>query len=448
MAAEREQPLSFAQETMLFWDRLVPRSAVYNVPVAIALRGHLDREALRASIDLIVSRHQVLRSNFVFVEGEPAIRVNPSGGTSLSFVDLSHLAPADREQASVNLANSEARRPFHLAKDPMLRAVLFCLSETQHVLVITLHHIAADGWSIGVLFDELAKAYPAFASGNSPQLPPLTIQYRDFAKWQREQLQGAALERSLTFWKQQLAGISDYSDLPRVDHPRVAHQTFEGATLRTVIPDHTLSAIGELGQQRRATPFMVMLAAFQALLQRNSEKTEVVLGVPVANRNRPEFTKLIGCFINMVVVRGDLSGDPTFLELLGRVRETSLAAFLHPELPLSELVRHLRPKRSSSHTPWFQVQMVFQNYPMPEIQWPGLSVRRFEVDTATSKFDLSVLIEKKEGLEIAFEYNTSLFEQATMKRMLDDYTLLLEQVVRHPDSRLRSLASHALVSHA
>jgi len=330
----------------------------------------------------------------------------------------------------------------------MLRAVLFRLTETEHVLVITMHHIAADGWSIGVLFDELSQAYPAFAAQKSPKLPALPVQYADFARWQRDLLQGAALERLLDFWKQQLAGISDYSDLLPVDRPRGTHQTFEGATLRIVVPDSLLAALAVIGQQRRATPFMVLLAAFQMLLQRCSEKNDIVLGVPVANRNRPEFCNPIGCFINMVVVRSDLSGNPSFLEVLGRVRETSLAAFLHPELPLSELVRHLRPKRSATHTPWFQVQMVFQNYPMPEICWPGITVTRFEVDTATSKFDLSVLIQQKEGLEIAFEYNTSLFEQSTMKRLLDDYVLLLEQVVRHPETRLRDLSNQAPVTHA
>ena len=195
---------------------------------------------------------------------------------------------------------------------------------------------------------------------------------------------------------------------------------------------------------RRATVFMVMLAAFQALLQRYSGTDDISVGVPVANRTRPEFANLIGCFINVVVVRSDLSGNPTFLELLGRVREASLSAFFHPELPFSELVRHLRPKRSFSHTPLFQVQLVFQNYPMPAIQWPGLTINRFETETATSKFDLSVFIEQKEGLEIVFEYNTSLFEQAAMQRMLDEYRLLLESVVKNPEARLRDLSVQTL----
>jgi non-ribosomal peptide synthetase component F len=206
-----------------------------------------------------------------------------------------------------------------------------------------------------------------------------------------------------------------------------------------------VSDFAGIGQLRRATPFMVMLAALQTLLHAYSGNDEVVVGVPVANRARPEFEQLIGCFINMVVVRGDLSGNPTFLELLGRVRETALAAFLHPEVPFSEVVRHLRPKRSANRTPWFQIQLVLQNYPMPELNWPGLTLRPFNVDTGTSKFDLSVLVEVKEELEIAFEYNTDLFDPTTMRRMLREYANILRRVVRHPDTRTRDLCVSSIV---
>jgi len=242
-----------------------------------------------------------------------------------------------------------------------------------------------------------------------------------------------------------LEGIAGNCELLPLDHPRPAQQTFVGATLRTALPGSSLSDFAELGQLRRATPFMVMLAALQTLLRGYSDHEDVVIGVPVANRARPEFEALIGCFINTVAVRGDLSGNPTFLELLTRIRETALAAFLHPEVPFSEVVRHLRPKRSANRTPWFQIQLVLQNYPMPEIRWPGLTVRRYEVDTATSKFDLSVLIEKKEDLEIGFEYNTDLFDPSTMQRLLGEYASLLRRVLKHPDARLRDLSVGALV---
>jgi non-ribosomal peptide synthetase component F len=271
------------------------------------------------------------------------------------------------------------------------------------------------------------------------------VQYANFSRWQRELLQGPASERCLSFWRQQLDGIAAHSECLPLDHARPQQQTFAGGTVRMSLAASALSDFAEIGQLRRATPFMVMLAALQTLLQGYSANEDVVVGVPVANRARAEFEHLIGCFINMVVVRGDLSGNPTFLELLSRVRETALAAFLHPEVPFSEVVRHLRPKRSANRTPWFQIQLVLQNYPMPEIIWPGLTLHRFEVDTATSKFDLSVLIELKEELEIGFEYNTDLFDTPTMQRMLGEYASLLRRVVRNPDARLRDLSLGAMV---
>jgi hypothetical protein len=438
-------PLSFGQETMLFWDKLVPHSAVYNVPIAFSIQGPLDRQALAASIDLIISRHQVLRSRFTFDRGEPTVVITPPSQNGLSVRDLSHLPVSERASAIEAAANAEARHPFQLAKDVMLRAALFRMSHSEHLLVLTMHHIAADGWSVGVLVKELSQAYLSFVGASANTLPPLQVQYADFARWQRELLNSATMQRCLSFWTQQLEGVTGNSELLPLDHPRPAQQTFVGATLRTALPGSSLTDFAELGQMRRATPFMVMLAALQTLLRRHSAHDEVVIGVPVANRARPEFEPLIGCFINMVAVRGDLSGNPTFLDLLTRTRETALAAFLHPEVPYSEVVRHLRPKRSANRTPWFQIQLVLQNYPMPEIRWPGLTVQRFEVDTATSKFDLSVLIEKKEDLEIGFEYNTDLFEPSTMHRMLDEYASLLRRILKHPDARLRDLSVGALV---
>jgi hypothetical protein len=424
---------------MLFWDKLTLRSALYNVPLALNIQGPLNRQALKNSIDLIISRHEVLRSLFVFEHGDPAVVVKQPSESDFSFVDLSGLSASEKALMIEQKALAEARRPFHLAKDLMLRAALFRLSEAEHVLVLTMHHIASDGWSIGVLLKELSQAYPAFAAGTTPALSPVGLQYADFARWQRELLLGPTAERCLSFWKQQLEGVAGNSELLPLDNPRPAQQTFVGNTLRTTLPASALTDFAETGQLRRATPFMVMLAALQALLHAYSGSDEVVIGVPVANRARPEFESLIGCFINMVVVRADFSGNPTFLDFLGRVRETALAAFLHPEMPFSEVVRQLRPKRSLNRTPWFQVQLVLQNYPMPDIQWPGLTLRRFDVDTATSKFDLSVLVEMKEGLEIAFEYNTDLFRSSTMQRILDDYANLLRCIVRLPNSRLRDL---------
>lgn len=430
---------------MLFWDKLTAHSAVYNVPLALKIQGHLDRQALKDGIDLIISRHEVLRSLFFFNHGEPAVVLGQRRESDFSLVDLSGLPAPEKALAIQERSLAEARRPFRLDKDLLLRAALFCLSESEHALVLTMHHIASDGWSLGVLLNELSQAYLAFVGGTAQTAPPLQVQYVDFARWQRELLLGPAAERCLSFWKQQLEGVSPNSEVLPLDNPRPAQQTFAGNTLRTTLPASALSDLTNIGQMRRASAFMVMLAALQALLHMYSGNDEVVIGVPVANRTCPEFESLIGCFINTVVIRGDLSGDPSFLELLTRVRETALAAFIHPEVPFSEVVRHLRPKRSISRTPWFQIQLVLQNYPMPDLRWPGLTLRPLAVDTATSKFDLSVLIEMKEGLEIAFEYNTDLFHASTMQRLLGDYANLLRRIVRRPDVRLRDLSAAAMV---
>jgi Condensation domain len=442
-SAVHASPLSFAQETMLFWDKLAPNNAVYNVPIALCLNGPLDQPALAKSIDLIISRHDSLRSRFYFDHGEPTAVIAPPAEGELGCIDLSHIPIAQRADAVQDAANTEARRPFQLSTDSMLRAMLLRVSEAEHILVLTMHHIAADGWSVGVLLNELSQAYPGFTGAAPNNLRRVPIQYGDFARWQREMLHTSAADRCISFWKQQLDGVACDHDLLPLDRSRPLQQSFCGATLRTNLAGTALSEFAAVAQLRRASAFMFMVAALQALLHLYSGYDDILIGVPVANRARSEFEPLIGCFINMVTVRTDLSGNPTFLDLLSRVRESALAAFLHPDVPFSEVVRNLRPKRSPSRTPWFQTQLVFQSYPMPEISWPGVSARRFEVDTNTSKFDLSVLVEMKDGLEIAFEYNTDLFDGATMRRMLDDFSNLLQRMVKHPESRLHVLSARA-----
>lgn len=424
---------------MLFWDRFVPRSAVYNVPIALRIEGALNVTAIKKTIRLILARHHVLRSRFLFTDDDPIQVVGPAPPEEecLTLIDLSK---SNSNGATVeDTVKAEARRPFDLANDLMLRAVLFQVAKNDHVLLLNMHHIAADGWSVGILVREVSDGYLAFSSGTEPELPVLPIQYSGFAKWQRNLLQGPELERVLSFWREQLAGLPEFTEVLPPDRPRSPQQSFAGATLAKILPQSLVNAMAELGQKRRATVFMVMLAAFYILLRRSSGKEFIAIGTPVANRGRADFLDLIGCFINMVVIRGDLSGNPAFLDFLGRVRETSLAAFFHPELPFSELVRHLHPKRSVSYTPFFQVQLVFQNYPMPTIEWPNLKVTPCDLDTATSKFDLSVLIEpkntgSKDGMEIGFEYNTQLFEPSTMKRLLEDYTSLLQRIVKSPET--------------
>ena len=442
-SATQVQSLSFAQETMLFWDKLVPRSAVYNVPIAFRIDGNLDQRALLESLRTIISRHQVLRSSYFFHRGEPAVALRSSTEPNLLALSLS---TGSGQSEAQHAADNEARRPFDLANEPLLRASLIRLRHAEYILVLAMHHIAADGWSLGILLSELAESYRAHLQNEPPNLPVLRAQYPDFARWQRSFLQRSDSLSSVDFWKQQLHALSHECDPLPLDHPRQATQTFEGFTIRTTLPASFLAELAHIGQLRRATPFMVMLAVLQVLLRMHSRSDDICIGVPNANRIRPEFEDLIGCFVNMVAVRTNLAGIPNFLELLARVREVALGAFLHSELPFSEVVRQLRPKRTANRTPFFQVQLVFQSYPMPRVQWPGLELERMNIETATSKFDLSVLVEMKDhGLEIAFEFNRNLFEHHSMHRLLQDYKEMLLRVVKAPETRLQDLSAHALV---
>jgi amino acid adenylation domain-containing protein len=430
--------LSFAQETIWFWDRFEPQNPMYNVPFGLRIRGNLDVEALRKSLDFLVDRHETLRTTFVSAKDRLVQVIHRARAIELAVTDISRLAGDERHAEVKRLANAEVRRPFNLSRDLMLRAALFQLAPDDFVLVLTMHHIISDGWSLGVLLRDLSEAYTAYSTGHSPRLPELSIQYADYAMWQRKQVEGKALESLLSFWKERLADYPDFMHI-RTDHPRPHRQTFAGARESLVLSKELELSLVRLSQRRGASLFMALLGAFQTLLNRYSAEDDIVVGFPMASRNQPETNDLIGFFANTVVFRSDLSGNPTFLDYLGRVRERAFPIYQHQDLPFAKLVESLAPERSASHTPFFQTLFVFESAPMPTLDWPGLTVSRFEVDTGTAKFDLSVLIEKKDGLEIAFEYNTDLFEAATIKRMLGHYRVLLEEVVKNPDRRLGQL---------
>ena len=427
--------LSFPQERMWLWDQLAPHSPLYNVPYALRIRGALNVEALQRSVDHILDRHEVLRTCYSLADGQPVQTIHSSRPVELTVHDISALPEKEKELTAQDLANHEVRRPFDLAKDLMLRAALMRLSPTDCVLTFTMHHIAADGWSLGVFLRELSETYMAYAQGCAPNLTNLQIQYKDFAVWQRAWFDNRNPETLISYWADRLAGIADSSHV-MTDYRKSANQSFHGAWERLVLPERLASALATFSQQRGVSPFMTFLAAFQTLLHRYSGHEDIVLGYPIANRNRLETANLIGYFANTLVFREDLSCDPSFLELVGRVRDSALSDYQHQDLPFEKLIEAVQSDRNGSQSPIFQTFFIFQNSPMPSVQLPGLSVSRYEVDTATAKFDLTVFVEKKDGTEIAIEYNRELFDADTIKRMLLHYEVLLGEVAAHPEKRI------------
>ncbi len=439
ISRDGELPLSYAQHQLWFVEQLQPGSSSYSVPQAIRMSGTLDPEALRRALNAIVDRHESLRTTFASVDGEPVQAIGPRLEMELPLVDLSGLPENEREIQTLRLVDEEVQRPFDLARGPLFRASLLRLGDEEHVLLLNMHHIISDGWSLGVLFRELATLYEAFATGRPASLPELAIQYADYAYWQREWLQGEVLEKQLSYWRRRLNGAPALLKLP-TDRPRLAVQSFRGARQFAVLPLSLAEELNALSQRESVTLFMTLLAAFQTLFYRYSHQDDMVVGTDVANRNRVETEGLIGFFINNVVMRTDLSGDPTFRELLGRVREVALEAYAHQDLPFSKLVEGLKPERSRGYHPLFQVLFVLQNAPMQKLELPGLTLSPVEVDSQTSKFDLAVFMEEKEqGLIGTWAYKTDLFDAATITRMAGHFATLLANVVAQPHARLSDL---------
>jgi len=434
-----ELPLSFAQQRLWFLDQLEPGSPLYNVPDAVRINGPLDVAALERSLNEIVRRHEVLRTTFPTVDGKPVQVIAPDLTIPLPVVDLTGLPEAEREPEALRQAREQARRPFDLARGPLLRARLLRLGEEDHVALMIMHHIASDGWSTGVLVQEIAALYDAFSHDRPSLLPELPIQYADFAHWQRNWLQGEILEAQLDYWKQQLKGLPPLLELP-TDRPRPALQSFHGAHHTFILPKSLSEACKALGQQEGATLFMTMLAAFQTLLYRYTGQEDISVGTPIANRNRAELEGLIGFFVNTLVLCTDLSGEPSFRELLKRVREAALGAYAHQDLPFEMLVNALQPERDLSHTPLFQVMFILQNAPMEALELPGLTLSQLEVGTGVATFDLTLAIgEGPDGLSGALEYNTDLFDAATIQRMVGHFQTLLEGIVADPDQPISTL---------
>jgi amino acid adenylation domain-containing protein len=433
-----EAPLSFAQQRLWFLDQFEPGNAAYHRTLAIRLTGELHLEALAQALAEIVRRHETLRTTFPAVDDQPVQRVNAPGPSPLPVHDLGHLPQAEREARARRWLAAESRRPFDLARGPLFRAGLARLSDHDHVLAVAMHHIIFDGWSDRIFWQEFAVLYSAFCEGRASPLPDLPLQYGDFADWQSQQMPEQALEPHLAYWRRQLAGELPELELP-LDHPRPRIQTLHGAHHSFPISPALTEALKAFSRRQGVTLFMTLLAGFNALLYRYTGQDDILVGTPIAGRNRVEIEDLIGLFVNTLVMRTRLGGEPTFREIVGRVRQTALEAYTHQALPFEKLVEALRPDRSLNRTPLFQVMFNLRT-PVPRIDLPGLAVADVAFENGQAQFDLSLdITETAEGLACSFEYNTDLFEAETIARLARHFQTLLAGAAADPDCRLSQL---------
>ncbi|MFY9573150.1 MAG: amino acid adenylation domain-containing protein [Blastocatellia bacterium] len=445
-------PLSFAQERLWFLDQFEPGSSFYSIPMALRLIGPLDVDALQWALDEVVRRHESLRTVFASSNGRPFQRILERGSLEIQVTELGEIAEPELGMRVQQIVIREARQAFNLERGPLIRVSLIRLSGQEHVLVVVMHHIISDGWSMGLLVKEVASLYRSYRTGERPELEEPPVQYADYALWQREWLQGEVLERQLTYWRQELDGHRAVLELPS-DRPRPAIQSYRGARERQEIPAEVMADLMRMTREEGATLFMLLLAAFQVLLYRYSAQEDISVGTPIAGRNRFETESLVGLFVNTLVMRVDLSGEPSFRELVGRVREVVIGAFTNQDVPFEKLVEELNPERSMSHSPLFQVMFTLQNAEIEMPQLPDLRLDVLACDTATSKFDLSLdVYEGQRGLVCTFEYNTDLFDASTIKRFASHFRTLLEGISADPNRRISDLVllneseQHQLIS--
>ena len=436
--SNQELPLSFAQQRLWFLDQLESGSSFYNIPAAVQMSGRLDHEALKRALNEIVRRHEVLRTSFTSEGGVAQQIVAAEMELELEIIDLQEFGAEEQEREKGRLAKEEAQRPFDLSVGPLLRVKLLQLGETEQVVLLTMHHIVSDGWSMGVLIGEVAALYEAYREGRESPLPELAIQYGDFAVWQREWLQGEVLEQQLRYWRQQLAALP-VLELP-TDGARPAVQSYRGAHHSFRLAPELAAGLKELSQQEGVTLYMTLLAAFQVLLSRYTGQDDVTIGTVIAGRNRSETENLIGLFLNTLVLRTDLSGEPSFVELLDRVREVCLGAYAHQDVPFEKLVEELQPERDFNRSPMVQVTFGLQNAPSEDLRLKGLSLRNVEFEMDVVRFDLTLwMTETPEGLAGHWTYSTRLFDEARIRRMENHFRKLLESIVAGPNKRLADL---------
>ena len=439
ISRDQDMPLSFAQQRLWLLDQLQPRQGIYNIPAAVRLKGILNIAALQNGLNEIIRRHESLRTRFVSVNGQPSHVIAPTLSLTLFVVDIDGLPESAKEDEVSNLSIIEGQQPFILTQGPLLRVRLIRLREDEHVLLVTMHHIISDGWSLGVFVRELTALYEAISKAKSSSLAELPIQYADFAYWQRRWLEGEVLESQLSYWKQQLDNELLTLELPS-DRPRPAVQTFRGAKKTLKLSAALTEQLNALNRKEGVTLFMTLLAAFKTLLYRYTGQNEIVVGTPIAGRSRGETQDLIGLFVNTLVMRSSLSGELSFRELLWQVREVALGAYAHQDLPFERLVEELQPRRDLTRQALFQVMFILQNAPYADVQLPDLSVSSIPVDNKTAKFDLLLsMVERAEGLTGTLEYSTDLFDEITIDRMLGHLQTLLWSIVGDGQQRLSDL---------
>ena len=432
-------PLSFAQQRLWFLQQMNPQSPVYNMPVASRLLGKLNVKALEQALNEIVQRHEVLRTTFQMVDAQPVQVISPHAALALPLLDLTHLPETARETEAHRVAVENLREPFDLVNGPLMRAVLVRLNVEDHLLLLAMHHIISDGWSISVLVNELAALYNSFSIGAQSTLPNLRIQYADYAQWQRSWLTGEVFEVQLDYWRRRLEGAPPILEVP-TNRPRPSVQSFRGSLEHFIVAEDVMRGLRELCKQEGATMFMVLLAAFQTLLHRYAGQDVIVVGTPIAGRNRQELERLIGFFINTLVMRADFSDDLSFRQLLAQVKETALGAYAHQEFPFDKLVEELQPQRDLSHMPIIQAMFALQNTPDESIELSGLTLKPVNIESGTTQFDLSLNVwDRGPGLKGYLAYRSDLFDAATIKRMLAHFRTLLESIANHPDERVSAL---------
>lgn len=433
-------PMSFAQQRLWFLDRLIPNNAFYNIADAFYLSGTLKRDILEEALNEIVRRHEVLRTTFASKDGQLVQVIAPEWPLKFSLIDLEGQSELEQEAEARRLAKEEAQRPFDLERGPLLRATWLRLNATSHVLLLTTHHIISDGWSMGLLLEELGSLYKAYSTATVPDLPELPVQYADFSAWQQQWLQGELLEAELEYWQQRLEAAPAALELP-TDKPRPAMQRFRGSTHSFKLSKSLTRSLKALSRQESVTLFMTLLATFKTLLYRYSGQEDIVVGSPIAGRNRKEVEGLIGFFVNTLVLRTNLSGAPSFRKFLSQVRAVTLGAYAHQDLPFEKLIEELQPERDMSRSPLFQVMFTFQNTPAQALDLPGVSVSTIEVDSGASKFDLELLMaDAGEELDGVLEYDVDLFEPETIERLAKHFQTLLESVVANPEQSLDQLS--------